>query len=352
MDAIDTSGKPTGNKPRVDDARLELPEDDRQPQPQPSRANVPQPRLSGSADRVTSPPVTVTLPDINRSVTVTPVPLGVDLGNTPAQKAAQLDAIRQRKEVDTLAEQGGQIEEFNSLFAEEAAAAHREGRIEQPTAQNIRDVSVVLGYFDSPRHRAFCELASARTGGVVPPEWFRDAEPLGGIPGGMPHDWKANPALPDPVRDTLGTSGFDGSPEGIEQRKAMWLDHQDPEMLLGNTGIAHDVDVALGRYFNAGPLKPLYGEHFHNVGAGVVPGDPKDPRVRQKFADEGLPIPDYTFSNGNTSGWSFSYLDEPGLNRPEVRLLGHGARALLDETMQMIGEGMSEARRAGPLLIP
>ena len=80
-------------------------------------------------------------------------------------------------------------------------------------------------YFGSPAHNAWAEAASARTGGRLSADFWRNFDPFGGTNGNGP--------------EIMG-GGLYPHP-------------------LSRIGMAHDTDWSLGRYFGAGPLQDLRG---------------------------------------------------------------------------------------------
>lgn len=81
------------------------------------------------------------------------------------------------------------------------------------------------GYYGSPAHQVWAEAAEARTGGRLSSEWWMRFDPYGGTAGNGPN--------------ILPTGSYPG--------------------VLSRISMAHDTDWSLGRHFQAGPLRALYG---------------------------------------------------------------------------------------------
>jgi hypothetical protein len=131
------------------------------------------------------------------------------------------------------------------------------------TTQMMEEDSKKSGYFGSPAHAAWAEAAEARTGGRLSSEWWMKFDPYGGTNGNGPKIL------------------FDGAYPGGTSR----------------IGMAHDTDWSLGRHFQAGPLKALYGAGHDPKTLGLYgldPGSPIQPR------------PDLYTLNGH-SDWKVGY---------------------------------------------
>jgi hypothetical protein len=124
------------------------------------------------------------------------------------------------------------------------------------TTLELEQESRKKGYFDSPPHRAWAEAAEARTGGRLSSEWWMKFDPYGGTNGNGPNIM------------------LDGSYPGSSSR----------------IGMAHDTDWSLGRHFQAGPLRALYGADAksHNLGLyGLSPTSDLKPAVADLYTVNG-----------------------------------------------------------------
>jgi hypothetical protein len=148
----------------------------------------------------------------------------------------------QGNELGALAFTGDRFEQAVSA-AERRKSAEDQATYGMTTAQ-LREASQDAGYYGSRSHVAWSEAASARTGGRLSAEWFREFDPYGGTNGHGPN-----------VRN-------DG-------------EYPNP---MSRIGMAHDTDWTLGRHFQAGPLRALYGLTGHSAQEmgeyGVIPNLP------------------------------------------------------------------------------
>lgn len=135
------------------------------------------------------------------------------------------------------------------------------------TTAEMRDHARRTGYFDSPSHVAWSEAAEARTGGRIPAEWWRNFDPYGGTNGNGP-DILAGGLYPHP---------------------------------LSRIGMAHDTDWSLGRHFQAGPMRALYGANYDSDTLGKYGLDPFNP-IKPGVND--------IYTNGHPD-WNVRYLDRP-----------------------------------------
>ncbi len=119
--------------------------------------------------------------------------------------------------------------------AQDDAAAYAE-LLRARGADSLRALAEREGYFGSPAHLTWSEAASARTGGLVPADWWRAVDPFGGTAGNGPK------ILPG------------GRWPGALARVAM----------------AHDTDWTLGRYFGVGPLAALRAQAYDPQRMGLV----------------------------------------------------------------------------------
>ena len=111
------------------------------------------------------------------------------------------------------------------------------------TTVELRSEAHRVGYYESPAHLAWSEAAEARTGGKLTAEWWRGFDPFGGTSGHGPQ--------------VLAGGAYPG--------------------VLSTIGMAHDTDWSLGRHFQAGPLRELYGVGLDAKTRGefgVVPNNP------------------------------------------------------------------------------
>jgi hypothetical protein len=98
------------------------------------------------------------------------------------------------------------------------------------TTAQLKQAARNDGYFDSVAHNAWAKAAEARTGGRIPASFWKEFDPFGGTAGNGPN------------------IELTGKYPGVASRISM----------------AHDTDWSLGRYFNTGPLKNLYGQQPQN----------------------------------------------------------------------------------------
>ncbi len=102
----------------------------------------------------------------------------------------------------------------------------------------MHSIAVGNGYFLSEQHAVWAMGASARTGGLVPPEFFAEVEVNGGTAGNGPE-----------VLDfTLRYKGLKWDPELGGK----------PGEPLSTIAMAHDTDWLIGRLFEIGPLEGLH----------------------------------------------------------------------------------------------
>lgn len=123
------------------------------------------------------------------------------------------------------------------------------------------------GYLNSPAHMAWSEAAAARTGGAMSAENWRRLDPYGGTAGNGPD------ILPQ------------GAYPGVGAKIAM----------------AHDTDWSLGRYFQAGPMKGLYGSKESAAEMGMY-GLQNHCKVEPKLSD--------LYINGHND-WSVNFNQHP-----------------------------------------
>lgn len=252
------------------------------------------------ATRLSDGRIRISVPVIGQNITITPVK--VDLGSNPSKTLA--DALKQKQEADSK-EMGGQVKEYNAVHG--------------TNYKTVEELSRGVGYYGSPLHRAYAQIASARSNGTIPPEWFMQADPFGGFAGGSPGDIQRQAAVAT-LKKMPGGMEWYNSPEGKEFQKKTW--QLTPENLtpLLKTGIMHDADIMLGRFFGAGPLSPIHGSPDNrNSGVGVIEGDPTDPVYRKKFEEAGKPIPNYLYGQFAHNGWQFDDADPKAPFYPSVR---------------------------------
>lgn len=148
----------------------------------------------------------------------------------------------QGNELGALAFTGERFEQAVSA-AERRKSAEDQATYGMTTAQ-LREASQDAGYYGSRAHVAWSEAASARTGGRLSAEWFREFDPYGGTNGHGPNV-RSDGEYPNP---------------------------------MSRIGMAHDTDWTLGRHFQAGPLRALYGLTGHSAQEmgeyGVIPNLP------------------------------------------------------------------------------
>jgi hypothetical protein len=263
----------------------------------------------GSVDSVKPQSAKLILPALNRTVHVEPVDIPVLKGLSADQKKEKLNEISIEKAEQYNKDVSSSLQDINSLFESEIAQAFKDGKIPNDHVVSVKDASIILGYFKSPRHQAFAELASARAGGVIPEEWFLENEPMGGCPGGVNNDYRWDKEMPSLARAFLGYSPKNEA-EASEMRKALYKDFSTEEYLR-NTGIAHDVDLVLGRYFNAGPMAPTYKTTGPVPFVGIAPHHALGPDIIASFENADMPVPDYIARQANqVPGWTFEKIEQ------------------------------------------
>ncbi len=146
---------------------------------------------------------------------------------------------------------------------EEDKAAY--GRTTRELEQDARN----SGYFGSPAHQAWAEAAEARTGGRLSSEWWMKFDPFGGTAGNGPN--------------ILPTGAYPGT--------------------LSKIAMGHDTDWSLGRHFQAGPLRGLYGVGHDAETRGKYGLDPLSPIT------PGVDI----YTNGHPD-WRVNYIRNPSRN--------------------------------------
>jgi hypothetical protein len=122
------------------------------------------------------------------------------------------------------------------------------------------------GYYGSRSHRAWAEAAEARTGGRLSSEWWMKFDPYGGTAGNGP--------------EILATGKYPGT--------------------LSKISMGHDTDWSLGRHFQAGPMRGLYGANHDSKTLGKYGLDPFSP------IKPGIDI----YTNGHPD-WKVDYLHRP-----------------------------------------
>jgi hypothetical protein len=135
------------------------------------------------------------------------------------------------------------------------------------TTEQLYEEAAKSGYLNSPAHMAWSEAAAARTNGVMSAERFRRLDPYGGTAGNGPD------ILPQ------------GAYPGVGAKIAM----------------AHDTDWSLGRYFQAGPMRGLYGSKESAAEMGMY-GLQNHCKVQPKLDD--------LYINGHND-WSVNFNQHP-----------------------------------------
>lgn len=139
------------------------------------------------------------------------------------------------------------------------------------TTAELKDKAVESGYYNCPSHQAWAEAASARAGGKLSAEWLKNFDPTGGTNGNGPNIL-AGGEYPHP---------------------------------LSRIGMAHDTDWSLGRHFQAGPMRALYGANYdaETLGKyGLDPYSPIRPEARMQYA-------------AGNNDWNVQYNNQPTQNR-------------------------------------
>ena len=113
------------------------------------------------------------------------------------------------------------------------------GKTTRQLEQDARD----SGYYGSRPHQAWAEAAEARTGGRLSSEFWMKFDPYGGTAGNGPN--------------ILPTGQYPGT--------------------LSKISMGHDTDWTLGRHFQAGPMRGLYGANQDPETLGKYGLDPFSP---------------------------------------------------------------------------
>jgi hypothetical protein len=175
----------------------------------------------------------------------------------------------QGAELGALRNTGAKLEEYKERAIDRKSAEDKASY--GFTTAELKDKAIQSGYYNSPSHEAWAEAASARTGGKLSAEWMKNFDPTGGTNGNGPN-LLAGGAYPHP---------------------------------LSRIGMAHDTDWSLGRHFQAGPMRGLYGANYdaETLGKyGLDPTSPINPPARMQYA------------TGN-SDWSVQYNNHPTQTR-------------------------------------
>jgi hypothetical protein len=111
------------------------------------------------------------------------------------------------------------------------------------TTKELREDATSQGYYSSPSHQAWAAAAEQRTGGRLTAAWWMKFDPYGGTAGNGPNI--------EPTGEYPG--------------------------VLSKIAMGHDTDWSLGRHFQAGPLRGLYGAGHDAETRGLYGLDPSSP---------------------------------------------------------------------------
>jgi len=177
--------------------------------------------------------------------------------------------VLQGAELGALQNTGAKLEDYKERAIERKSAEDKASY--GFTTAELKDKAIESGYYNSPSHRAWAEAAAARAGGKLSAEWLKSFDPTGGTNGNGPNII-AGGEYPHP---------------------------------LSRIGMAHDTDWSLGRHFQAGPMRALYGANYDSeiLGKyGLDPYSPIKPEAKMQYA------------TGN-SDWNVQYNNQPTQNR-------------------------------------
>ncbi len=175
----------------------------------------------------------------------------------------------QGAELGALRNTGAKLEEYKERAIERKSAEDKAAY--GYTTAELKDKAIESGYYNSPSHQAWAEAASARTGGKLSAEWLKNFDPTGGTNGNGPNII-AGGEYPHP---------------------------------LSRIGMAHDTDWSLGRHFQAGPMRGLYGANYDAETLGKYGLDPFSP-IQPPAASQ--------YASGNRD-WNVQYNNQPTRNR-------------------------------------